>query len=69
MQAVFKQPITVWKNALYQHRPYLGINDACESLKHVLKNNLFNNTVYNILSQNKTVDDIIKIIKKKIKKL
>lgn len=68
-QAVFNEPITVWKNALKQHRPYLGINDACESIHHIIKKDLFTNSIYNVLSQNKTVDDILKIIRKKIKKI
>lgn len=68
-QAVFNEPITVWKNALRQHRPYLGINDACESIYHIIKKDLFSNSIYNVLSQNKTVEDILKIIKKKIKNI
>lgn len=68
-QAVFNEPITVWKNALKQYRPYLGINDACESIHHIINKELFNNSIYNVLSQNKTVEDILKIIKKKIKSI
>ena len=68
-QASFKEPITIWKNALKQHRPYLGINDACNAIFHIVKKDIFNNLTYNVLSQNKTVEDIIKIIKKKINNL
>lgn len=68
-QASLKEPITIWKNALKQHRPYLGINDACNAIFYIIKKEIFNNSTYNVLSQNKTVEDIIKIIRKKIKNL
>ena len=66
-QAVMGEPITIWKTALNQKRPYLYLEDAVNSLIHIIKKNLFNGEVYNILSDNLTVSDVVKEIKKEIK--
>ena len=63
-QAVMKKPITVWKTALNQKRPYLDLLDLSNSIIHIIKNNLFDNEIYNILTNNLTVRDIISNIKK-----
>jgi nucleoside-diphosphate-sugar epimerase len=65
-QAVLKQPITVWKTALDQKRPYLSLNDAIQSIKFISNKDLFNNSIYNVVTENVTVNDIISIIKKYI---
>lgn len=63
------KPLTVWKTALNQKRPYLGINDACSSIIFFINNPKFFNKTYNVLSSNLTVKDIINYIKlvKKVK--
>ncbi len=63
------KPLTVWKTALNQKRPYLGINDACSSIIFFINNPKFFNKTYNVLSSNLTVKNIINYIKlvKKIK--
>ena len=61
--ATLNQPITIWKTALYQKRPYLGLNDAIQCFKYIIKKNLFNNTIYNVVSSNNTVYEIINYIK------
>ncbi len=66
-QAAFNEPLTVWKTALNQKRPYLDIIDASRCLCFILKKNIFDNNVYNILTHNLTVSNIIKIIKKHCK--
>lgn len=65
-QAVNGQPITVWKTALNQKRPYLHLDDASNAITHIIQKNLFNGDVYNVLTSNSTVQDIIDVIKKKI---
>ena len=62
-QAVMGNKITVWKTALHQKRPYLDLDDAIDSIFFVIINNLFNSEIYNILTNNYTVNDIIKAIK------
>ena len=68
-QAVMGEPLTVWKTAMNQKRPYLGVKDAVRSIKFIIENDLFNCTIFNILSCNSTVKQIIEIIKRKISKL
>lgn len=65
-QAVMGEPISVWATALNQRRPYLFLNDAIAALLYIINNNIFNNEIYNVLSINATVNDIIEEIKKYI---
>jgi nucleoside-diphosphate-sugar epimerase len=58
-QAVMGQPITVWRMALNQKRPYLGLADAVRALSHILRVDLFDNQVYNVLTINATVSEIV----------
>ena len=66
-QVSLKKPITVWRTAITQKRPYLDLNDAKRSIIFIIKNNLFHNEVYNVVTNNNSVKNIIKIIKKRIK--
>lgn len=65
-QAVMGQPITVWRTALDQKRPYLELGDAIRSLRFVLENNLFNDRIYNVLTDNLTVGQIVEVIRKHV---
>ena len=62
-QAVMKDPITVWKTALEQKRPYLDLLDLGNAIAHIIKTDLFNNSTYNLLSGNFTVNNIIDFIR------
>ena len=42
-----------------QKRPYLGLGDAVRSIKHLIAANLFEGEIYNIVSSNHTVREII----------
>ena len=55
--------IPIWGKALELFRPYLSLNDAQKTLKFIIENNFFPSDVFNILSENKTVNEIINIIK------
>lgn len=61
-QAANNLPLTVWKTALHQYRPYLALDDACRAMAHVITNKLYNGEVYNVLTANHTVDEIIQSI-------
>jgi len=65
-QAVMGQPLTVWKTALDQKRPYLGVNDAVRTIKFINEKDLFDGKIYNIVSSNNTVRDITDTIRKSI---
>lgn len=68
-QAVMNQPVTVWETALNQKRPYLDIDDCCNAIAWILKNKLYNGEVYNLVSNNSTVKNVIDEIKKHIPSL
>jgi len=61
-QAVMGQPITVWRTALHQKRPYLALGDAVEAFNFIIKHDLFDQRVYNVLTENLTVSSIIQFI-------
>ncbi len=61
-QAVMGQPLTVWRTALHQKRPYLALSDAAAAVKFIIMNNLFDRKIYNVLTENLTVNDIIQYI-------
>ena len=63
-QASSELPLTIWKTALHQKRPYLSIKDLGRSLIFIIKNKIYDGNTYNILTNNHTVDEIIKIIHK-----
>ncbi len=67
-QSATNQPLTVWKSAYNQRRPYLSLNDLCRSLAFIINNDIPINTTYNILSNNYTVKNIVDSIKKVNKK-
>jgi len=62
-QAVMNQPITVWSTAFDQKRPYLDLNDASRAITFIIKKNLFDGSIYNVLSHNSTVKDIVSKIR------
>jgi len=58
-QAVFRQPITVWRTAYDQKRPYLDLGDACRAIAHVIRRDIFDGHIYNVLTLNATVREVI----------
>jgi len=68
-QAVMGQPLTVWRTALHQKRPYLALTDAVDAIKFIIENNLFDRRIYNVLTENLTVNSIIQHIKQHISQL
>ncbi|WP_320667858.1 SDR family oxidoreductase [Prochlorococcus sp. MIT 1307] len=58
-QASLGKPITVWRTALNQKRPYLDLLDATSAIVHIIQNNLFDGELYNVVTKNATVQDII----------
>ncbi|MGA2333005.1 MAG: SDR family oxidoreductase [Syntrophales bacterium] len=63
-QAVLGEPITVWRTALHQKRPYLDLEDAIRVIVFILENELFSGKLYNAVTTNATVDDVVQIIKR-----
>jgi len=62
-QAVMGLPITVWSTAYDQKRPYLDLFDASRALAYIIRNDLFDGRIYNILTHNATVRQIVDTIR------
>ncbi len=69
LNASLNQKIEVYKTAYNQYRPYLSLEDAFKVFKFCIEKNIFKNDVYNVLSGNFTVKQIITMIKKYKKKV
>jgi nucleoside-diphosphate-sugar epimerase len=50
-------PVTVWRTALHQKRPYLDLSDAVEAIKFCSEKRPTG--AYNVLTMNATVNDIL----------
>lgn len=61
-QACLGIPVTVWRTAMEQKRPYLDVGDAVRALRFILNKDAFDNQVYNVLTENASVRDIVSII-------
>ena len=71
---VLKEHIPVWNEAMYRVRPYLSLNDAIKTIIFIVKKNIFDQEIYNVLTGNYTVKYVLNIIKKqnykiKVKKI
>ena len=62
-QAVMGQPISVWTTAYDQKRPYLDLLDASRAIAFIIKNNIFDGQIYNVLTHNSTVHQVVDTIK------
>ena len=72
LAATFDKPFPVWKSAYNQYRPYLSLRDVIKTFIFFINNkNLINNEIYNVVTNNFTVSEILfkikKIYNKKIK--
>ena len=63
LQAAMGQPLTVWSTAYDQKRPYLDLGDACGVVSHLIENELFDGQIFNVVSENTTVRNIVDLIR------
>jgi UDP-glucose 4-epimerase len=68
-QASTNSPLTVWKTAMNQYRPYLALEDACRAIAHVISKQLFGSEIYNVVTSNHTVLEILNAIEMKTGRL
>jgi len=68
-QASMGLPISVWSTAYDQKRPYLDLFDASRSIEFIIRNNLFDGGIYNILTENATVHQVADTIREFIPNL
>ena len=69
LNAAIEEKINVYKTALNQYRPYLTLRDAFKLFKFCVENDFFENDIFNVVSNNFTVNQILKKIKKFKKKI
>lgn len=63
-QASYGNPLTVWKDNFNQVRPYLGLNDAIQSINLVINDQGMWNQTYNVLTDNYSLKSIVEIIQR-----
>lgn len=61
-QASMGTPITVWRTAMDQKRPYLDLRDAVRALAFVIGSDRFDTETYNVVTVNATVREIVAAI-------
>jgi UDP-glucose 4-epimerase len=61
-QAVTGRPLTIWKTAYNQKRPYLDLTDAIRAVAFFLKRDMFDGKVYNVVTLNATVKEMVESI-------
>ncbi|MBI3318885.1 MAG: SDR family oxidoreductase [Candidatus Omnitrophica bacterium] len=62
-QAALRQPVTVWRAALNQKRPYLDLGDAVGSIGFAMKRGLFDGTLYDVVTTNTDVAAVLEILR------
>ena len=62
-QAVMGQSITVWRTAYDQKRPYLDLLDAARAIAFIIRKDLFDGYIYNVLTHNSTVRQIVDTVR------
>ncbi len=65
-QAAMGQPLTVWQTAYDQKRPYLDLSDATRAIAHIIASDLFDGRIYNVVSLNTTVRNVVDTIRRHI---
>lgn len=62
-QACMGIPLTVWTTAMDQKRPYLDLEDGVKAINFIIERDLFDGQIYNVLTTNATVRQIIETIR------
>ncbi len=69
LNAAINENINVYKTAINQYRPYLSLRDAFKVIQFSIEKDFFKNDIYNALSGNYTVNQIIEKIRKRKRNL
>jgi len=62
-QACMGIPLTVWTTALDQKRPYLDVEDGIKAINFTIERDRFDGQIYNVLTTNATVRQIVDTIR------
>jgi UDP-glucose 4-epimerase len=61
-QAVMGQPLTVWRTAWEQNRPYLELGDAISAFELIIRRGAYDGGLYNVVTTNTSVRKIVETI-------
>lgn len=61
-QAAMDMPISIWKTAYDQKRPYLDLQDAARAISFIIQEDIFDGEIYNVLTENITVRQVVEVI-------
>ena len=56
------KPLSVWRMAINQYRPYLALSDAIRAIQHVVTKEIYDGQIYNVLTENISLQRIISTI-------
>jgi len=56
------KPLSVWRTAINQYRPYLALSDAIRAIQHVIGKEIYDGQIYNVLTENISLQRIISTI-------
>jgi len=68
-QALTGKPLTVWRTAIDQKRPYLDLTDAVAAIAFIIDERLFDGDLYNIVTVNTSVRTVVNLIENHIPSL
>lgn len=63
LNAILRENIPIWGNALNLYRPYLSLNDAIKTIVFFINKKKIDNEIYNVVTKNYTVKNILDFIK------
>lgn len=64
-QAVMGEPLTVWRAALHQRRPYLELGDAVRAIEFAIARGM-EGRIHNVLTANATVAEIVALVREAV---
>ncbi len=62
-QAAMGRPLTIWRTAYDQNRPYLDLDDALSAISLIISKSKFSGELYNVLTMNISVRRVIEVIR------
>ncbi len=63
-QAAMGQPLSIWRTALNQRRPYLDLTDVTRAICFAIRNEVYG--TYNLVTQTATASDVVAAIEENI---
>lgn len=65
-QASTDRPLSVWKTAWEQVRPYLSLEDCLRAIEFVIESGMFMAEIYNVVTENQPLSWIVEAIERRL---